>query len=61
MCVCVCLCIPECMLIIVLLHVMMFWVAVLGGISVSLHMLTNEHTLKQGKGQVYTPAPFTAL
>lgn len=49
------------MLIIMLLHVIMFWVAVLRGLSVSLHLLTNELSIKQGKEKVYKLAPLTAL
>lgn len=48
------------MQIIMLVHVIMFWVALLGALSVSLHLLTNELTIKQGEEKVHAQAPLTA-
>lgn len=48
------MCVPEYVLITMLLHVIMFLVPVLEGLSVSLHLLTNGIPKKQGKDEVYT-------
>lgn len=50
------MCVPEYVLITMLLHVIMFSVAVLEGLSVSLHLLTNGFSEKQGKEKVSTLA-----
>lgn len=58
-CVYACMRVHKYMLIIMLLHVIMFWVAVLSTLSVSLHLLTNELSIKHSKEKVFTVAPLT--